>query len=291
MIFVTGDTHGAHRNGFNSVDGYMHRFNTNAFPEQHNMTKDDFVIIAGDFGGIWQTDNINAQESNSEKYELDWLESKPFTTLFIPGNHENYDRLTGNTDKKLLDCWLFEKLTPEGRTRLEKGYPKKAWHGGFVREIRPSVLMLEHGYVYDINNCSIFAFGGAQSHDISDGILNPYDFESNKEFMKKYNQVKWGMVRVNGVSWWKQEMPTQEIMDRGIKNAKNAGKVDYVITHEAPASDKILLGYEANDPLSRYFERIRDVMTYKTWFFGHMHINRRMSDNTIALYEQIIQIN
>ena len=109
--------------------------------------------------------------------------------------------------------------------------------------------------------------------------------------MKKYNQVKWGMVRVNGVSWWKQEMPTQEIMDRGIKNAKNAGKVDYVITHEAPASDKILLGYEANDPLSRYFERIRDVMTYKTWFFGHMHINRRMSDNTIALYEQIIQIN
>lgn len=74
MIFVTGDTHGDYT-----------RFNTANFPEQKAMTKLDYVIICGDFG-IWN-------ESNEEKYWLNWLQDKPFTTLFVDGNHENYDLL------------------------------------------------------------------------------------------------------------------------------------------------------------------------------------------------------
>lgn len=41
MIFITGDTH-----------GNFSRFSTKEFPEQKEMTKEDFVIICGDFGGI-----------------------------------------------------------------------------------------------------------------------------------------------------------------------------------------------------------------------------------------------
>lgn len=48
------------------------------------MTKQDYVIICGDFGGVWDG-------SKREKYWLDWLEDKPFTTLFVSGNHENYN--------------------------------------------------------------------------------------------------------------------------------------------------------------------------------------------------------
>ena len=42
MIFITGDIHGDPR-----------RLNTYCFPEQKEMTKDDFVIILGDFGLVW----------------------------------------------------------------------------------------------------------------------------------------------------------------------------------------------------------------------------------------------
>ena len=42
MIFVTVDTHGDVR-----------RLSTESFFEQKEMTKDDFVIICGDFGGVW----------------------------------------------------------------------------------------------------------------------------------------------------------------------------------------------------------------------------------------------
>ena len=42
MIFITGDTHAD-----------FSRFTRKNFPEQENLSKDDIVIIAGDFGGIW----------------------------------------------------------------------------------------------------------------------------------------------------------------------------------------------------------------------------------------------
>lgn len=126
MIFVTGDTH----------TGWMSRLCSDAFPEGRHLTKDDLVIILGDFG-IW--DN-----SKREKNDLDWLENKPWTTLFVDGNHENFD---------ILD-----------------GLPVSEWNGGKVHAVRPSVLHLMRGQVFRIpNGLTIWAFGGASSHDISDG--------------------------------------------------------------------------------------------------------------------------
>ena len=73
MIYITGDTHQD-----------FTRFTENKFPIQAEMTKDDYVIICGDFGGVW----IFAEESSREKESLDWLNNKNFTTLFVNGNHE-----------------------------------------------------------------------------------------------------------------------------------------------------------------------------------------------------------
>ena len=55
----------------------------------HALRNIDYVIICGDFGGVWNKD----EESNTETMLLDWLECKPFTTLFVDGNHEGFDFL------------------------------------------------------------------------------------------------------------------------------------------------------------------------------------------------------
>lgn len=96
MIYITGD---CHRD--------FSRFNTKNFPEQHEMTKEDFVIICGDFGGVWDY----GKESKEEKYLLDWLEEKPFTTLFVSGNHENFDDLMPHARdfSRELGSFLFAK--------------------------------------------------------------------------------------------------------------------------------------------------------------------------------------
>ena len=49
-IFITGDTHG---------DYDWHKLNTKFFPEQKEFTKDDYVIITGDFGGVWGQDKTD----------------------------------------------------------------------------------------------------------------------------------------------------------------------------------------------------------------------------------------
>jgi len=77
MIWITGDTHG-------EID--IHKLNRDSFPEQKEMTKKDYVIIAGDFGFIWNMDK-------EDKWWLKWLKERNFTTLFIDGNHENHEIL------------------------------------------------------------------------------------------------------------------------------------------------------------------------------------------------------
>lgn len=79
MVYVTGDTH---------IPIDISKLNTTNFPEQRNMTKDDYVIILGDFGLIWKS-----EQDGEELYWTKWLNEKNFTTLFLDGNHENHDIL------------------------------------------------------------------------------------------------------------------------------------------------------------------------------------------------------
>lgn len=76
-MYIIGDLHGY-------ID--ISKLNSKRFPQNSRLTKEDFVIIAGDFGLVW--DN-----KNDEKYWRKWLSNKNFTTLFIDGNHENHDML------------------------------------------------------------------------------------------------------------------------------------------------------------------------------------------------------
>ncbi len=294
-MYVTGDTHGIQPHGMYSIDGYMRRLNTASFPEQKEMGKEDYVIICGDFGGVWDTDRFRVQESPAEKAGLDWLEQKPFTTLFVPGNHENYDRLTGCANDRLLSSWFYAKMPPEEKEKLRRGYPREEWHGGHVRVLRPSVLMLERGEIFSIDGRYCFAFGGARSHDIQDGIMDPADFSSEDAFKSEYRIWRSGMIRVRGLSWWDAEMPSREEMELGRRNIASFmdrhGRIDFVFTHDAPASDKLYLGYEDIDELNRYLESLKHAMKYDRWFYGHLHDNRPVLEKGCLLYEQIIRIN
>ena len=199
------------------------------------------MVICGDFGGVWHTDKKSASESPEEAQALDWLENRPFTTLFIPGNHENYDRLMGCKNERLLNSWVYADMSEEEKEKLREGYPREQWHGGHVRVIRPSVLMLERGDIFVIDGKWCFGFGGARSHDIRDGILDPAEYETKEAFMWDYRIRSAGMIRVRGISWWDEEMPSIMEREYGLNNIqafmKQHDRLDFVFTHDAPASD------------------------------------------------------
>lgn len=251
MIYITGD---CHRN--------FERFNMSIFPEQKEMTKDDYVIVCGDFGGVWN----KGKEDKEETMLLDRLDCKSFTTLFVDGNHENFDRLYD--------------------------YPVENWHGGKVHKIRPSVIHLMRGQVFDIDDRSIFTFGGASSHDIDGGILEPDDPDYKKK--KKELDQGWRPYRINHVSWWKQELPSEEEMEEGRNNLSlHHNTVDFIVTHCCSSSTQAMLGGSLYKPdiETSYFEEIKQNTKFKKWFFGHYHDNRNVSAEEILLYEQIIRIS
>jgi len=122
MIFITGDTH-------MPID--IKKLD-NQFYEEMFMSKKDYVIICGDFGGVW--------DKSAERLScLNKLNNKKYTTLFIDGNHENFDLLNS-----------FEVIP---------------WCGGKVHKIKNSIYHLMRGQVYTIEDKTFFTMGGANSTD------------------------------------------------------------------------------------------------------------------------------
>lgn len=246
MIYITGDTHSD-----------FSRFTEENFPIQSEMTKDDYIIICGDFGGVWTFE----EESRREKEALDWLNNKNFTTLFVDGNHENYTRLYN--------------------------YPIEEWKGGKVHEIRDSVLHLMRGEIFDIDNKKIFAFGGARSHDIQDGILNLDEEERIYEYRKRG-----AYFRIRDFSWWDLELPIEEEIQNGISNLEKVNyKVDYVISHCCPTSIQALINSTyKRDILTDYLQQISEKCTFKRWYFGHYHDYKQVNSQFTLLYEDIVPL-
>lgn len=246
MIYITGDTHSD-----------FSRFTEENFLIQSEMTKDDYIIICGDFGGVWTFE----EDSRREKEALDWLNNKSFTTLFVDGNHENYTRLYN--------------------------YPIEEWKGGKVHKIRDSVLHLMRGEIFDIDNKKIFAFGGARSHDIQDGILNLDEEEKIYEYRKRG-----AYFRIRDFSWWDLELPIEEEIQNGISNLEKVNyKVDYIISHCCPTSVQALINptYK-RDILTDYLQQISEKCTFKRWYFGHYHDYKQVNSQFTLLYENIVPL-
>ena len=151
MIYITGDTH---------IPIDISKLNTTNFPQQKLLDKDDYVIICGDFGGVW--DN-----SKEELFWRKWLLEKNFTTIFCDGNHENFD--------------LLNK------------FPVEEWNGGKVHFINDSVIHLMRGQVFTIDDLKFFTMGGATSIDKyrrKKGISWwKEEIPSNKEFEEAFNNL------------------------------------------------------------------------------------------------------
>lgn len=252
MVYLTGDCHADWK-----------KFSNDAFPEQKEMTRDDYVIVCGDFG-LWHN-------NQTEQWWFKWLSTKNFTLLFVDGNHENFDRLYGD-EFEIVD-----------------------FHGGKAHKICENVYHLMRGYVFELNGKKFFAFGGASSHDIDDGILDPKDFKTTKDLVDTYNKRtnRGEMLRINHLSWWEQEMPSEEEMAFGLQTLEsNDNKVDYIVSHCCPQQVASVFSHGSYKPdkLTAYFNVVAETTKFSKWFFGHYHNNAQVMSKYIMLYEQIVRV-
>lgn len=205
--------------------------------EHPELKLNDYVIVAGDFGAIWSERTLVEN--------LRYYTELPFTVLFVDGNHENFD--------------------------LINSYPVEIWNGGKVHKIKPNVIHLMRGQIFELEGKTIFTFGGATSID------------------RDY--------RIAGRSWWPQELPTYEELDEGIANLKKYNnKVDYIITHSCGQRAlmypklRIYAGVKIACPESHLLSNFEDTVEFKHWYFGHFHIDAQLSDKYTVLMHKIVKL-
>lgn len=113
-VYVTGDIHGG-------VDMQKLR----DWDLGNSLTSDDYLIIAGDFGFPW---DFSAEECA----DIAWLESRPYTVLFVDGNHERFDH------------WSER--------------PMELWHGGLTQRLSDTspIRRLTRGEVFELDGSTVF---------------------------------------------------------------------------------------------------------------------------------------
>jgi len=212
-VFLTGDTHGE--------EG---RFFKAAFEGEEKLTSKDYALVAGDWGYVFKTKGT--MDYFEERRILNALAEKPYTILFVDGNHENFDR-------------------------LDRDYGVEEWHGGKVHRIRPNILHLMRGQVFNICGMTFFTMGGGYSIDKA--------------------------TRRDGYSWWSAEMPSNEEYREATRNLERVcHKVDYIVTHTCPTRAIYEMHRMGDaDPheaeLNGFLDWVYDTTEFRHWFFGHWH--------------------
>ena len=145
-------------------------------------------------------------------------------------------------------------------------FPVVGWNGGHVHEIEPDILHLMRGEVFTIEDKTFFTFGGAYSIDC--------------------------LRRIEGVSWWPEEMPSAEEYRHGWDSLRQNGyAVDVILTHTAPSfvlNELRLEFMEGEEELQNYLQEIADNVDYGAWYCGHFHEDVVVDDRFRVLMDDVV---
>ena len=238
MIFITGDTHNSL--DFDRLDNFKQRMNLAGNP----LTKNDKLIVAGDFGIPWvhiptlekiipdySKDLSWVQQISNDSMLIKYLEEYPCEVLFVDGNHDNFD--------------VYDELPEEER------------YGSVVGKLSENIYHLKRGNVYILEGYKVFTFGGAESIDRA--------------------------RRTDKLSWWDREIPSREEYYHGLETlAKNNFEVDFVISHTMPrsmlkqANFDLAMGvdpHKLTDPVGEMLDFYMNKLKFNMWYVGHMHVD------------------
>lgn len=233
-VFVTGDLHGEP----------IQRFSYGHNPWiKDTIQENDIVVCLGDCATVdWP--GLEKQCN----YNLDWLNDKPWTTILLYGNHDNYDAI--------------------------QKYPVVNMFDGYVRRVRESVFAVDFPVILNLNENKCLLIPGAESHDVWN-LFYPWDKRQIRDCRKR---EQW--YRVVGESWWPQERINVNSCSclLELENGKcGIHDFDYVLSHDCPGyMHKI---WKRKDSLSNavptegeeFLTEIAKRISYKTWWHGHCH--------------------
>lgn len=223
------------------------------------------IFLTGDtHGNISRIKRFCKSEKNSLLIILG-----DFGFLWDGLSDKNLDKISGVAIKN-NNTIAFIDGNHENFERLNS-YKTDIWNGGNVSFLRNNIIHLHRGQIFFIEKNIFFTMGGARSVD------------KNK--------------RSAFISWWPQEDISYMDMDMAYKNLSDINfKVDYVLTHTLPRTFKQYFGVVdyKSDSNETSLDYIFNKIEFKSWFFGHYHIDKStiINNHTVrCLYHDIIKLD
>lgn len=244
-VFVCGDTH-----GYNDI-AKISKSNWNKHEE---LTKDDVLIILGDFGGIWYP---RSTSSSQERY-LEMIAGKPWTTAVVLGNHENYDEIFSLPTEIM---WGEEVYV-------------------YTHHLGGKIYFFKRGKIYNINNLNILTIGGALS----------IDKEMRREGTSWWPQEDLSYTEINScIDLLNTEHDhTTTPIDIVLTHTCPQDIIKHILPTRALRYGII------RDPVSAFLTEVREILHKKgysdlEWHFGHFHEDTKFldddGDNFICHYQ------
>ncbi len=248
MIFVTGDTHGAHD---------LDKIGPSLWPEGQKLTRDDYLVICGDFGAIWSGDA-------RDRELLGWYEAQPWTTLWLDGNHENHD--------------LIDEL------------PQSRRFGGRVHTIDgcPHVIHLMRGEVYDLPTSAdetvrAFVMGGAPSID---RYLRTEGVSWWPRELPDYEEYDNAEANLAACDWSVDYVFTHELPSDARAEVLSMGESPFWDDYD---EDPQIETGELDEFLQEIDNRLnKDRLVM--WYAGHHHMDREIDDQHCVLYQEVVEL-
>jgi len=129
------------------------------------------------------------------------------------------------------------------------------------------------GQVFSIDGISIFTMGGGYSIDAA--------------------------MRIPGRSWWAEEMPSDDEYAEAWTNlAAHGNKVDVIVSHAAPEetmqmfvqTGEISHRFLQEGRLNVFLENVRQTVEHRHYYFGHMHLDKRLFRSQTALFYDVYRL-
>lgn len=223
MILITGDTHGD-----------VSRFKND---KMRQIVGDDLSvvthsIILGDFGLVW-----NGAETREERYWLNWLDEKPYETLVVLGNHENYERI--------YNLPIVER------------------YGAPMHQLSEKVFIFKHGYKYTIEDKTFFVFGGADSIDKEHRASRITWWNEEIPTVKDLQR---GLDTCEENNYTFDYVLTHTAPTSALLKLREINPSTFFEGHE-------YYELKGGDPTTKMLQAFVSSMNCKRWYFGHFHDN------------------